>query len=409
MLGAAGAAANTHARDASGANRTTRHANTVKRPSPSSTRRDWLCHAARVAGVWAVTPWSGVAAAAPDPAPSAARTPPKINVSLNESAFGPSPRVIRALRADLRGLERYTGEEALALVGQIADLEGVPKEQVLLGEVLEPLGLYLGLRGGSGGEFLYSEPGYTALVDAARPVGGSAVAIALNQRMDNDLPAFRRRLSNRTRAVFLVNPHNPSGTVSDPAELMAAVAVFAKQSLVIVDEAYLDYTDEFAQRTVVERVRAGDNVLVFRTFSKLHGLAGLPLGYALAPRAIADELRKNGVASPRSLNRLAVRAAAASLRDPAYLAAVRAKVKLERERFHAFFDELKLRHSDARASFVFFESPLSQPTLATALAAQGIDIGRAFPPALNWTRISIGLPAENLRVQAALRRALSSP
>jgi histidinol-phosphate aminotransferase len=366
-------------------------------------RRDWLAGALRTGAAFALP--CGQALAAPlQTAPNRAS---RISVALNENAFGPSPRVIQTLSAELHGLERYTGDEARELTRQIAQLENVPEEQIVLGDVLEPLGLQLGLQGGSGGEFLYSDPGYTALVDAARPVGGVAVPIPLDARLANDLAAFHAKLSARTRAVFLVNPHNPSGTLSDPAELEAAVSELSKKTLVVVDEAYLDYTDELAKRTLVGRVLAGENVIVFRTFSKLHGLAALPLGYAIAPRALADTLHKSGLGSPRSLNRLAVRAAAASLRDPGHLLSVRTKVKLERTRFHELLAELKLRHSDSNASFVFFESHRPQPVIAAALAAEGIDVGRAFPPLLNWTRISLGLPAENLRVQAALRRALA--
>ena len=366
-------------------------------------RRDWLAGALRTGAAFALP--SGQALAAPlQTVPNRAS---RVSVALNENAFGPSPRVIQALSADLHGLERYTGDEARELTRQIAQFENVPEEQIVLGEVLEPLGLQLGLQGGPGGEFLYSDPGYTALVDAARPVGGVAVPIPLDARLGNDLAAFHAKLSARTRAVFLVNPHNPSGTLSDPAQLEAAVSELSKKALVVVDEAYLDYTDELAKRTLVGRVRAGENVIVLRTFSKLHGLAALPLGYAVAPRALADTLRKSGLGSARSLNRLAVRAAAASLRDPGHLLSVRTKVKLERTRFHELLAELKLRHSDSNASFVFFESPRPQPVLAAALAAEGIDVGRAFPPLSNWTRITLGLPAENLRVQAALRRALA--
>ncbi len=337
-------------------------------------------------------------------APATGAGRPRINVSLNENPFGPSPRVAQALRLELRGLERYTQDEARALSHQIAQLEQVSDEQVILGDILEPLGVQLGLQGGPGGEFLYSVPGYPALVDAARPVGGVGIPIPLDPRLENDLPAFRSKLSSRTRAVFLVNPHNPSGTVNDAAEFKACVTELARKALVIVDEAYLDYTSDLALRTAVERVRAGDNVLVFRTFSKLHALAALPLGYAIAPLKLAGELRRQGLGSPRSLNRLAVRAAAVSLAHPAFQASVRAQVGVERARWHDLLNELKLRHTDAQASFVFFESRLTQPEIAKALAADGIDIGRAFPPLLNWTRISIGLPAENQRVQAALRK-----
>jgi len=160
--------------------------------------------------------------------------------------------VTKALNGALHGLERYTtSDEASALTRQIAELERVPESQVVLGEILEPLGLYLGLRGGPGGELVYSEPGYTALVDAAQPVGGIGVPVPLDARLENNLPQLRAKLTARTRALFLVNPHNPSGTLSDAAGFKTFVAELAKQTLVIVDEAYLEYAGDFAERTLV--------------------------------------------------------------------------------------------------------------------------------------------------------------
>lgn len=373
-------------------------------------RRHWLMGA----GAAALSLQAARASAAPTAAkqtltpqsPDASGLRVRVNVSLNESPYGPSPRVAQVLRGNVDRVERYVDDEAGALIRQIAQLERVPEQNVLLGEVLEPLGLYLGLTGGPGGEFVYSAPGYTALVDAAQPVGGVGIGIPLNDKLENDLAAFRRNVGRRTRAVFLVNPHNPSGTMSEAQAFKTFVSELAKQTLVIVDEAYLEYAENFAARTVADRVRAGENVVVFRTFSKIHGLAGLPLGYALAPAALVDALRKRGVGSPRSLNRLAVLAASTSLSDPEHVTKVRSKVSIERARWREVLQELKLRYSDAHANFVFFESKKPQAEIATALAADGIDIGRAYPPLGSWTRISIGLPAENRLVHNALRKVL---
>jgi histidinol-phosphate aminotransferase len=371
------------------------------------TRRAWLGGTLGAAGV---PPLGAGPAREADAAARDARgaLDARLRLSLNESPYGPSPRVVEALKGELQGLARYTtADEAGALIRQIAAFEAVSEEHVLLGEILEALGLQLGLRGGPGGEFLFSQPGYTALVDAARPVGGVAVPLPLDLRQQNDLPAFLARVGPRTRAVFLVNPHNPSGTVSPAAELKAAVGALARKTLVVVDEAYLDYLDDFAERTLVEAVRGGQNVIVFRTFSKLHGLAALPLGYAVGPAGLLESLRKSGLGNPRALNRLAVRAAAVSLGDPGYGRRVRAEVGQERARVQAALDSWKVRHSDARASFVFFQSARGQAEVAGALSAEGIEIGRAFPPLLDWTRISLGLPEDNRRVLAALHPLLT--
>lgn len=180
---------------------------------------------ALAATVWPLA-HSGFVAAAAEPA---------ARLSLNENPFGPSPAAIAAIRENLDGLARYTGDEAAALVEQISALERVPADQIVLGEILEPLGLQLALAGGPGGEFVYSVPGYTALVDAAQPAGGVVVAVALDAELRNDLAALRAAVNARTRALFLVNPHNPTGTVNEPAALRTFVREASRQTLVIVE------------------------------------------------------------------------------------------------------------------------------------------------------------------------------
>jgi aminotransferase class I and II len=115
-------------------------------------------------------------------------------------------------------------DRADLLTKAIAARERVPEEQIVLGEILGQLGFLLALTGPVGGEFIYSAPGYTALVDAVAPGGGQAVAVPLNDRLENDLPAISARVNSRTRAIYLVNPHNPSGTVSDRETFLRVVS-----------------------------------------------------------------------------------------------------------------------------------------------------------------------------------------
>jgi histidinol-phosphate aminotransferase len=333
-----------------------------------------------------------------------AQAPAPVRLTLNENPYGPSPQVVKALQADLGGLFRYVGDEATVLTNQIAAFEGVAPEQIILGEILDSLGVHLSLQGGPGGEFIYTVPGYPALVDAGARVGGVIVAVPLNAKLENDLPAIKAKINAKTRAVFLVNPHNPSGTVNPAEEFLSAARDISKKALVIVDEAYLEFSDDYAKRTAVSLTRAGENVMVFRTFAKVHGLASMPLGYAVAPRAIADYLHKQGLGFSRDLNRLALTAAAASLRDTAHIVRVHDAVVAERVKWNAVFDALKLRHTDSQANFVYFDAGRPQTEVAKALLADGVVVGRAFPPYDTWLRITIGLPEENARAQAALRK-----
>ncbi len=326
----------------------------------------------------------------------------RIRLSLNENPFGPSPRAVEAIKAHLDGLSRYTGNELADLTSTIAARENLGAEHIVLGEILDVLGLYLSAHGGPGGEFIYSEPGYTALVDAVAPAGGSVIGVPLNERLENDLPAIAGKVNGKTRAVYLVNPHNPTGIVSEQAPFIEFVRELSKRTFVIVDEAYLEFTPDFEQRTVAGLVRDGANVAVFRTFSKIYGLASLAIGYTLAPRDLATSVKDLGVGAFFDLNRLSLVAANASLKDAGYVASVRAKVAAERDAWHELFRKKKIRFTESHGNFVFFDSGRPHHEVAAALAAKRIEIGRGYPPLDSWVRISIGLPEENAIARGAI-------
>jgi histidinol-phosphate aminotransferase len=329
---------------------------------------------------------------------------PLIRLSLNENPYGPSPNVGQAIQLEFDRLSRYADEPlARQLAGQIAEYERIPVEQVVLGEILDLLGLFLG---GSGGEFLYSTPGYLALINAAAHVGGIGVPVPLNAQYQNDLVALKSKVNPKTRAIYLVNPHNPTGTINDDEAFKSFLRESSQRAVVVVDEAYLEYTSDFATRSAVALVREGANVVVFRTFDKIHGLAGIPIGYVLAPRSLADALRRQGAGDAEGLGRLNLVAASAALADPTHVENTRRAIANERGIWITVLRELNLPHTDTRTNFVFFDSGGPQPELAAAMRERGIDIGRAHAPYTNWARITIGLPSENLRAQNALRACL---
>jgi histidinol-phosphate aminotransferase len=330
-----------------------------------------------------------------------------VYLNLNENAYGASSQVYLAIEREFSRVSRYADTKAAnGLTEQIAAYERIPAEQVILGEILGALGLYFGSQGGLGGEFLYSTPGYLALVDTAARAGGIGVPVPLNARYQNDLAAFSTRITARTRLLYLINPHNPTGTVSDDQEFKDFLRESSQRAPIIVDEAYLEYTPDFQTRSAASLVRDGANVLVFRTFDKIHGLAGLPIGYALAPRPLADALRKQGIGDPESLGRLNIAAASAALADGSHVRRIRDTVAAERLKWNAVLDALRVRHTDARASFVFFDTGRPQPQFAEALRKRGVVIGRQFPPYTTWARITIGRPTENAAAQARVRELL---
>jgi len=331
-----------------------------------------------------------------------------VRLSLNENPFGPAASAVEAIQRESGNLCRYTDRGFRELIEGIATKEGVSQDQIILGEILEPLGTHLSLQGGPGGEFIYSDPGYTALIDSAAAVVGVGVPVPLDKEMLNDLPGIAARVNPHTRAIFLVNPHNPTGTVADADGLKAFARRASATALVIVDEAYLEFSDDFPRRTLADLVREGSNVIVFRTFAKVYGLAGLDIGYGLVPKEVAKTLEGQGLNNPHLFNRLAVAAAAASIKDRNYVENVVRKVAAERALWFELLKSLNVNTSASVGNFVFLESGMPHADFAGALLRHGVDIGRAFPPFDRWARISIGLPHENAIARAAVRKLLTA-
>jgi histidinol-phosphate aminotransferase len=222
-----------------------------------------------------------------------------------------------------------------------------------------------------------------------------------NKQLENDLPAIAGAVNAHTRAIYLINPHNPSGTVSQASQFIDFVRELSKRAFVIVDEAYLEFTPDFEKRTAAGLVRSGAQVAVFRTFSKIYGLASLAIGYT-APADLATSIKQLGSGAFHDLNRLSLVAASASLKDAGYVASVRAKVANEREAWQDLFRTRKVRYTESHGNFVFFDSGRPHQAVAAALAARGIDIGRAYPPLDTWVRISISLPEDNAIARQAV-------
>lgn len=333
---------------------------------------------------------------------------PLVQLSLNENPYGPPAGVNQAIEKELKQLARYTGNEGTELVAAIAKREGVDPDQIIPGEILDQLGLYLGLKGGQGGEFIYSVPGYPVLVNAAARVGGRIVEVPLTDRKENDLVAIASRINDRTQAIFLVNPHNPSGTVSDQQAFHAFLHEASKRALVIIDEAYLEFTDDFSGRTAITNLKQGDNVMVFRTFAKAYGLAGLSIGYAVAPKQLATYLRTQGLGNVHDLNRLSVVATLAALKDSAFIPRVNRAITAERVKWNTTLDKLGISHTSSQANFVYIDLQKPYEEVAARFTQQGIQIGRAFAPYNTWVRITIGLPEENSKAQAVVQQLWTS-
>lgn len=318
----------------------------------------------------------------------------------NENPYGPSPAARRAAAAALGMACRYPSDDDLdGLVAALAACEQVSPEHIVTGtgsgELLCALAL---VSGRDGGEIIAAEPTYLELPDYARGYGAPVRFVPVDAGLRHDLPAMAAAVSERTRAVYLCNPNNPTGTALAAAQLRDFINALPPQVLAIVDEAYMDFATAPDVRSVAELVHGEHPVVVLRTFSKIHGMAGMRIGYAIARPELARALRTARMSTP---NLLAVRAARASLDDHEFLSATRRRILASRARITAELARLKLRYAEPQGNFVFFDTGMPLATFSARMKAQGILVGRLFPPFSSWCRLTIGTEGE---VSTFLRR-----
>lgn len=372
---------------------------------PSATRRQWLKSTATgLAGLAfareiLVTP-AHAQRATPSPVPAGL-----VRLSGNENSMGPSALALQAMRDNLERSHYYPFNETAALAKKIADLEGVSTDHVVMGvgsgEILETFGVYLGREKG---EVVTATPGYLQMIAAMERMGTKPVYVPLNDRQEHDLDAMAAKVGPNTKCVYICNPNNPTGTIVDAAKLRTFCIEIAKRCPVFVDEAYLQCADDFAGNTMVGLVRAGHNIAVARTFSKLYGLAGQRVGYGVMPPEMARGIRNF---STGSLNMLGVLAATASLDDPTYAAEMRAKIKAGRDALVGVVKGLGRRYAEPHGNFVFFHTGMPIQDFQAKMKAENVAVARSFPPLLDWARISVGTPEEMAVCHAALRKVLA--
>jgi histidinol-phosphate aminotransferase len=330
-----------------------------------------------------------------------------IRLDGNENPYGPSPAARRAILASVSEAPRYADATIKTLTNQLAAHEGVAPSQIVIGtgsgELLKMAGL-LALMASSGAEVVASRPTYEELPVFAETLGLRVRWVAADTHHRHDLSAMRTALTQLTRLVYVCNPNNPTGTAVTRAALEKFIRSVPVACTVVVDEAYMDFVDQRGVATVAPLVHDVPNVVVLRTFSKLHGLAGLRIGYAIAPPALAPRLAALSLTWP---NTTGLSAAIASFNDHAFLKETRAALTGDRTKVHATLDRMGLHRADAQGNFVFFDTGGPLQRFQDRMLAEGIRVGRHFDGYDTWARVTIGQHQEVDRFLDALPRALA--
>ncbi len=237
----------------------------------------------------------------------------------NENPFGPSPMAKLAIMESVGMGNRYGHGDANKLMEILAEKEGVDKEQIILGpgstDILEKTAIVMFRKGGN---VVSADPAYMSLIKTAQAFEAEWRSVKCTKDWAHDLEGMQKAIDADTKLVYICNPNNPTGTLTDAGKLRAFCAEAAEKAPVFVDEAYLEFLPPDQQQSMVQLVQEGKNVIVARTFSKIHGMAGLRLGYGIAQPETLEKIRRM-VRTTMGLNVTSLRGGMASLEDKNFL------------------------------------------------------------------------------------------
>jgi len=329
-----------------------------------------------------------------------------IKIASNENPLGPSPLALAALAGALAGIHRYPDGGGVVLTEKLAGRLGVDPRRVVLGngsnEILE---LACRLFAGPGDEVLFSADAFLVYPLVSTAVGATPVK-APPRGFEHDLEALAQRITPRTRLVFLANPNNPTGTIFRRRELETFLAQVPDDVVVVLDEAYFEFVDDELYPDGLAYLDQHPGLIVTRTFSKIHGLAGLRIGYGVTSLEIADAMSR--LRQPFNVNLLAQVAATAALDDDSHVEASKALVRASRRRWALAFARLGLEAVPTHANFVLVRTGTGA-AVTEALLHRGVIVrpmdAYGFP---DHVRITFGTEAEDARAIVALTAVLEA-
>lgn len=327
-----------------------------------------------------------------------------VKLASNENPLGPSLLGTAAAARELARVHRYPDAESPSLRAAIAGRLGVAIEEVVVGNGSNELLELLVRTFCAGGEHVvFGEPAFVVYRLACLAQGVPHTAVPLDAGYVHDLPAMANAVTAGTRIVFIANPNNPTGTYVGQEALTRFLKAIPEDVIVVLDEAYREYADAEDYPDGLRFRKLHPRLVVVRTFSKIYGLAGLRVGYAIMQAELAGYIHR--VRAPFNVNSLAQAAGAAALDDVAHVEASRALNLREKAFVEAELVRLGLRVVPSQANFLLVDVARPAPALYEALLVQGV-IVRTVPPLPTMVRVTLGTRPENERFLAALRTVL---
>jgi histidinol-phosphate aminotransferase len=315
-----------------------------------------------------------------------------IRMSSNENPYGPSLKAVEAMQSAFNQSNLYGGIEG-NIIELLARIEGVSTDNITMsagsGELLQACGVLASLQPGS---IVAPYPTFTQLVRAAEQLGTEIINVPVGEDMHIDLAAMYAAIRPDTRMVYLCNPNNPLPTIMEKTALEEFVRTVAKDRLVFIDEAYYEYVDHPDFSSMMHLITEGvNNVIIARTASKIHGFAGIRVGFGYAH---PDLITKINQVKTGSISILSQHAAYVAYQDMEFQDLSRAKNKESLALVEGMCDELGLRYVKSHANFAFFETGINSDVFRETMREHNILVGRTFQPFTTWARVSMAKPEE---------------
>jgi histidinol-phosphate aminotransferase len=336
-----------------------------------------------------------------------ARRPPGtsedvIQLNSNENPYGPSPRALEAMKRSQRVAARYPDAMEDQVTEALARLHGVQPENVMLGcgsgEILRMADMaFLG----PGKNVVVAEPTFEAVLAYARVTRAEPVKVPLTADFRHDLLPMAAATNQATGLVYVCNPNNPTGTIVSRGELETFLGRVPATAVVLLDEAYHHFVVDPGYASGFDFLSRHSNLLVVRTFSKVYGMAGMRLGYAVGAKETVAAMREHRVWN--NANASVLEAALASLNDAGHVARHRRLNNETRDWLCRELERDGRRYIPSHTNFVMIEAGSDAAPIIAKFRERNILIGRKFPSLANWLRISIGTRKEMEKFLAALR------
>jgi len=328
-----------------------------------------------------------------------------VKLASNENLLGPSPKAVEAIRQELPTISLYPEGPCTVLREAIARKFSISESNVVISNGADNLILMIAHAFvNEGDEVVLADPTFPVYTNITQIMGGKVIKVKLKD-YTHDLNGMLRKINRKTKLVFVCNPNNPTGTIVSRESLNEFLDRLPARVIVILDEAYSDFVEDAFYPNGLDYVKDKRQIIVLRTFSKVYGLAGLRIGYALGREDLIDCLYQ--VRDPFPVHRLAQAAAVAALSDQEHALRSIQMVQEGKRYLYKELDSMGLSYVLSQANFVFIDFKRDSNEIFQALLREGIIIR----PGKTWgyptcARVTIGRIEENQRLIEALRKVL---